>query len=139
MKGFQLGSTPRMQDHVRAPPMASKKKRFVRINEELVLIRETHRSVLEWMRFAGQEVSVLSLQLSSEDLGECARALIKTNCDWQNDSGTFRVRRSAEEMELTLRSTGINAQRQVLQLDQSGLSKLRAAISEFTGKDAEPE
>ena len=123
-----------MQDHGSTSTMAAKKKRFVRINDELVLIRETHRSVLEWMRFEGQDVQVMSLQLSAADLGECAQALGNGDCDWTNPSGTFAMQGKGEGLELVLQSTGINASRQTLQLDPAGRMAFYQAIHEFIGR-----
>ncbi len=42
----------------------SPKKRFIRITSELVLILETHRTVLEWMRLEGRKVELSSVTLT---------------------------------------------------------------------------
>ena len=77
-----------------------RKKRFIRITSELALIRETHRTVLEWMRFEGSKVEARSVTLTPRCLAACAAVLSGDTLDWSNESGSLRVRRSGDCLEL---------------------------------------
>ena len=79
------------------------KKRFIRITSELALIRETHRTVLEWMRFEGRKIELSSVTLTPRCLAACAAALSADTFDWSNESGSLRVRRSGDCLELCFR------------------------------------
>ncbi|MHC5066839.1 MAG: hypothetical protein ACYTG5_23025 [Planctomycetota bacterium] len=104
-------------------------------------IRETHRSVLEWMRFEGRDVQVMSLQLSAADLRSCSAALQDGDPTWQSEAGNLRVEagnlrveRRDVGLDLQLQSTGINAAEQSLSLDPEAAARMQAAFGEFMSK-----
>ena len=76
------------------------RKRFIRITPELALIRETHRTVLEWIHFEGSKVEARAVTLTPRCLAVCAEALSGDGFDWSNESGSLRVRRSGDCLEL---------------------------------------
>ena len=109
------------------------RKRFVRITSELALIRETHRTVLEWMRFAGSKVELSSVTLTPRCLAACAAALSGDTFDWSNESGSLRVRRSGDCLELCFRLDRGTAEKTLLLNGEEGRA-FTGATRQFAGR-----
>ena len=109
------------------------KKRFIRITSELVLIRETHRTVLEWMRFEGSKVELSSVMLTPRCLAACAAALSGDAFDWSTESGSLRVRRSGDCLELRFWLDRGTVEKTVLLNSEEGLA-FTGATGQFAGR-----
>ena len=109
------------------------KKRFIRITSELVLIRETHRTVLEWMRFEDRKVELSSVTLTPRCLAACAAALSGGTFDWSNESGSLRVRRSGDCLELCFRMDRGTAEKTLLLNGEEGRA-FTGATRQFAGR-----
>jgi hypothetical protein len=96
------------------------KRRFIRITSELVLIRETHRTVLQWMWFEGSRVELSSVTLTPRCLAACATALSEDTFYWSNESGSLRVRTSGDCLELCFRLDGGTVEKTILLNGEEG-------------------
>ena len=110
-----------------------RKKRFIRITSELVLIRETHRTVLEWMRFEGSKIELSSVSLTPRCLAACAAALSGDTFDWRNESGSLRVKRSGDRLELCFRLDGGTVEKTILLNGEEGRA-FTGATRQFAGR-----
>ena len=110
-----------------------RKKRFIRITSELALIRETHRTVLEWMRFEGSKVEARSVTLTPRCLAACAAALSGDTFEWSNESGSLRVSRSGDHLELCFGMNQPRAVEKTLVLDGEEGRAFTDATRQFAG------
>ncbi len=110
------------------------KKRFIRITTELALIRETHRTVLEWMRFEGSKVEARSVTLTPRCLAACAAALSADTFDWSNESGSLRVRGSGDSLELCFGTDRPDSVEKTLLLNDEEGRAFTDATQQFAGR-----
>ncbi len=110
------------------------RKRFIRITTELVLIRETHRTVLEWIRVEGSKIEARSVSLTPRCLAACAAALSADTFDWSNESGSLRVRRSGDSLELCFGMDRPGAVEKALLLNAEEGRAFTDATQQFAGR-----
>ena len=110
-------------------------RRFLQINDELTLLRETHRLVLAWNRLAQEPICSYLINLRPEDLVELDRVLqgIQMGQDalcFVSKDTELQLRGDAQGLQLDFCRRG-EAQSQRLELTGVARTRLEAAIEEL--------